>query len=234
MRFTEFQPRFLGSARTKNIRGACNRKLVWPVRAAFQLLAKLGYVRRKDRRPYDLPPVRGLPPEYIRLDPWEVEYLFSVAQRATRGILEIGRRHGGSTFVLACANPRAPIHSIDIEPRDDDRLRRLYQQHGVGENVTLLVGDSQNRRFPQVSAFDVLFIDGDHSYEGCTRDLENWFPRLATGGHVVLHDCFAGTQVQEAVLDFAAKHDVEEVRSPAIGREPWRYEAGSLAHLQKR
>ncbi len=35
---------------------------------------------------------------------------------------------------------------------------------------------------------DVLFIDGDHSYEGCTSDLITWLPFVRAGGWVALHD----------------------------------------------
>lgn len=36
---------------------------------------------------------------------------------------------------------------------------------------------------------DVLFIDGDHSYEGVKRDIENWAPFVKSGGKIVFHDC---------------------------------------------
>jgi predicted O-methyltransferase YrrM len=35
---------------------------------------------------------------------------------------------------------------------------------------------------------DFLFIDGDHSYEGVSRDWRDWTPHVKVGGHVVLHD----------------------------------------------
>jgi len=35
---------------------------------------------------------------------------------------------------------------------------------------------------------DVLFIDGDHSYEGVVRDVEAWVPHVKPGGLVMFHD----------------------------------------------
>jgi predicted O-methyltransferase YrrM len=35
---------------------------------------------------------------------------------------------------------------------------------------------------------DLIFIDGDHSYEGLVRDWQAWSPRVAQGGVVCLHD----------------------------------------------
>ena len=34
----------------------------------------------------------------------------------------------------------------------------------------------------------LLFIDGDHSYEGCRRDFELWSPFVVPGGIIAFHD----------------------------------------------
>lgn len=36
--------------------------------------------------------------------------------------------------------------------------------------------------------FDFIYIDGDHSYEGCKKDLFSWFPKLKKGGFFGGHD----------------------------------------------
>lgn len=36
--------------------------------------------------------------------------------------------------------------------------------------------------------FDLVFVDGDHSYEGAKADLENWGRRVRSGGQVLVHD----------------------------------------------
>jgi hypothetical protein len=107
-------------------------------------------------------------------------------------------------------------------------------RHGIGGNVNLIVGDSQHTDYPEVGDIDLLFVDGDHSYEGCLNDLENWYPKLIPGGQVVLHDCYFGCPVQEAVLDFVGEHDVTLVRPPHIHALHWHHPAGSLAHFIKR
>jgi predicted O-methyltransferase YrrM len=189
---------------------------------------------KPNARPFPLPPASELPAELIRVDPWEGMYLFLMASLARTGIVEIGRLHGGTAFLFACARGDIPIWSIDLKPRGDDELRGYLAKQGVGANVTLLVGDSQRDAFPEIGEFDVLFVDGDHSYEGVRGDLANLYPRLAPGGHVLFHDCNAGRPVQRAVLDFVDETDVEVIRSPYIPAAYWHTDYGSLAHLRKR
>ncbi len=54
-----------------------------------------------------------------------------------------------------------------------------------------------------------LYIDADHSFEGVTRDLEAWVPRVRRGGVVALHD-YESPQygVKKAVTAFCAKHNL--------------------------
>lgn len=37
-------------------------------------------------------------------------------------------------------------------------------------------------------SLDLIFIDGDHSYEGCRDDINAWLPKLKTGGFMAGHD----------------------------------------------
>lgn len=230
MRFAEFYSRFGASCRTKFM-----LRLPSTVRGRLRLAARLvlGRVETTNRRLWSPPARSELPLEFIRLDPWEAGYLYAIAQAAQRGVVEIGRFRGGSTFLLACANREVPIWSIEIAPADDERLRALLTQNEVGENVELLVGDSQRDAFPEVGDFDLLFVDGDHRREGCLADLDRFFPRLQPGGHLLVHDSYAELQVQQAVLEFVAQHEVTVVRSPYIPHAHWHTSAGSIAHLVK-
>jgi predicted O-methyltransferase YrrM len=225
MDYRTFFKNFGGSARTKNVRSPT----WWPFGPG---------ARNRDKPIVQVPHVSGLPKEFIRLCPWEMEFLYAVARRAKHGLLEIGRFNGGSTFLLACANRSVPIWSIDVAPRDDEMFRELARSHSVGANVQLIVGDSQHTKYPQIKAFDFLFIDGDHSYNGCSADIRNWFDALLPGGYAIFHDSYAAAGndgVQDAILDFMdMREDVEIIVSPLIGMSYWRYPAGSMACLRKR
>lgn len=61
-------------------------------------------------------------------------------------------------------------------------------------------------------SLDFVFIDADHSYEGCREDLETWFPKLKPGsllcGHDYAHPDFPTWGVKRAVDEFLRKNDL--------------------------
>lgn len=178
-----------------------------------------------------------IPDEFIRLDPNELEYLFIVASHSKKSIVEIGRFNGGSLLVFALANKIVPIYSIDNNPKDDNKLRNIFKEMEIGNNVNLIVGDSQNTHYDKINNYDFLFIDGDHSYNGCLNDLNNWWDKLEVGGDLILHDSYFGSEVQNAILDFcrSKKEKITTIVSPInFGkRDCQKFKNGSLCHLKK-
>jgi hypothetical protein len=53
--------------------------------------------------------------------------------------------------------------------------------------VNLVVGDSRTAVPPPRPAH-VVFVDGDHTYEGARADHERWSELVAPGGHLLFHD----------------------------------------------
>ena len=227
MDYSEFYKKFGGSLRSKHL-------YTHGLKHALSYLK--GTFNQNNKREWTLPNESALPKDYIRLDPWEGEYLFYQAGKAKKGIIETGRFHGGSTFLLACANNNSPIWSIDIEPQNDNLLRKYFSDFNVGANVDLIIGDSQNTKYPQIKSYDLLWIDGDHSYQGCTNDLQNWWPNLENGGHVILHDCYNGCEVKESVIDFIAKNKthIDVIIQPNKNHNHWHCPEGSFVHFVKK
>lgn len=62
--------------------------------------------------------------------------------------------------------------------------------------------------------FDVVYIDADHTYEGCFRDINNWYPKVKRG-RFLLGDDYRESEyrvsfgVIEAVNTFAKKNNLE-------------------------
>lgn len=66
--------------------------------------------------------------------------------------------------------------------------------------------------FPDGAA-DFVFIDADHSYEGCRRDLESWAGKVRVGGWLCGHDYengdFPKFGVTQAVDEFVNGEGLE-------------------------
>lgn len=124
----------------------------------------------------------------IRLDFDEAALLWQIVRLHEHPrVLEIGRLDGGSTIMLAAAAGNGVVHSIDIAPRDDAGMAKILKKLDL-RNVTFVVGDSHKTTRIMGHYYDVVFIDGDHSYEGARRDYLRWSKRLKTGGHILFHD----------------------------------------------
>lgn len=71
-------------------------------------------------------------------------------------------------------------------------------------------GDSTTVQFDR--PIDVIFIDGDHSYEGCKADIKNWYPQMKKGGVMLFHDCDETSPgVVQAVKEFVKQHKLRDV-----------------------
>jgi MMP 1-O-methyltransferase len=130
------------------------------------------------------------------------------AARGARRVVEIGVYEGSSALALQRRlGPEAELHLIDPFGSHPDALPGGW---GATERATRRVLERAGRRLgadaPQVrwhiamshdvaaswsGPLDLVFIDGDHSEEGCETDWLDWSALVAPGGHVVLHDARA-------------------------------------------
>jgi len=98
---------------------------------------------------------------------------------AARGnVLEIGVRFGSSTAALLAGVEEngGEVWSVDIED-----CSHLFAGH---PQWTFLQGDSK-KVVTFHSDLDLLFVDGDHSYEGVISDLNHFGPRAKV---IMCHD----------------------------------------------
>ena len=128
----------------------------------------------------------------------EAALLYRLARDATSGpFAEIGRFKGGSTVVFATALPEgAELWSYDLHvalradmPGEqlDAELSSALERYGLAHKVHLVVADSRTVD-PPAEPFELLFIDGDHTYEGARTDFERWQAFVRPDGHVLFHD----------------------------------------------
>jgi predicted O-methyltransferase YrrM len=119
-----------------------------------------------------------------------------------RRVLEIGTAHGGTFYLWTrVAAPDARLISVDLPPweRDDpgegETVRRLRSFTRKAQQLHLLRSDSHDRETERAveallgdDRLDVLFIDGDHSYDGVRSDFSAYSRLVGPGGLVAFHD----------------------------------------------
>jgi len=101
-------------------------------------------------------------------------------------------------FVLAAAPQNAGRQKIFEDYFDgnpSEVLAAAYQQvlkmFVDNPSVEVLKADIADAasRFPDES-FDIIYLDGNHTYEFVLRDLYTWFPKLKKGGLFICNDFF--------------------------------------------
>ena len=128
--------------------------------------------------------------------------LFMLSTRRPAVVVEIGTASGGGLLLFARAAARdAVIVSIDLPGGEfGGGYRRwrtpLYRTFaGPRQSVRLIRGDSHApgtaHRLASILAgrpIDFLFIDGDHTYQGVSRDFDLYHPFVRPGGIIAFHD----------------------------------------------
>jgi len=123
---------------------------------------------------------------------WEV--VCHLQGRCVRSMIEIGVSRGGSMWIWNKVLDGGPIIGIDNEDRITSSQEPIFWE--FSDNITYLVGDSHSEdMLARVSKIigpfgqvDFLWIDGDHSYEGCKADFENYSRFVREDGLIGIHD----------------------------------------------
>lgn len=109
-----------------------------------------------------------------------LQLLRFIQAREYRSVLEIGCYKGGTA--LGFLEVGCSVVSVDIKPTVE-ALELVYQY----KDFSILEQDSKTATLE--SKFDVLYIDGDHSYEAVKQDHERFKGNVQAGGIIVFHDC---------------------------------------------
>jgi predicted O-methyltransferase YrrM len=111
-----------------------------------------------------------------------------------KNVLEIGSAYGYSAITMALAGA-SHVWAVDPHFERPDTLAGMRQNliaSGCQDTVTMVLGRSSTF-FDQLATtdlrFDLIFVDGDHSYDGCTLDVLGTLESLAIGGGMLMaHD----------------------------------------------
>jgi len=175
----------------------------------------------------------------LQLD--EAALLYRLAREAESGpFAEIGRFKGGSTIIFASALPDgAELWSYDLHvplrpdvPGEqlDRELADALARYGLDRKVHLVVADSRTVD-PPPETLELLFVDGDHSYEGARADYERWREFVRPGGHLLFHDAVDTGRYGNVYPGVARLVREIVARDDGFLRAPG---AGSIAHFVRR
>jgi predicted O-methyltransferase YrrM len=131
------------------------------------------------------------------------------AARGARLVVEIGVYEGSSALALCGALAAgAELHLIDPFGSHPDALpsgwgatewatrravaRAIRRRGQDAPSVCWHVALSEEIAARWEGEVDLVFIDGDHSEQGCELDWASWRGFVAPGGRVVFHDARAG------------------------------------------
>ena len=112
--------------------------------------------------------------------------LFAPWRQKQFRLLEIGALYGASTIIWDKYFPNADITVVDIE----DRNATINTEGRIDPNRTRLrFGDAYTQEFAyKLGTFDIINDDGPHSYESMKKCIELYFPKLNSGGLMIIED----------------------------------------------
>lgn len=158
-----------------------------------------------------------------------LEFASLIQEQRPKAFLEIGTRNGG-TFFLLCrlADPQAMVISLDLPGGRFGGGYTVFQipiirrMKKPGQQLHLFRTDShsvetQSRvaRALQGAQLDLLFIDGDHTYEGVKLDFQMYSSFVKPGGIVAFHDIVqvpdAGVEVSRFWNEIKSNHRHREI-----------------------
>lgn len=150
--------------------------------------------------------VKAQPGAFSTLD---MEVLVPEVEKLQAGeiYVEIGTDKGKSLSVARMViGDNINMYAIDIQYTDE--LREYFKNIEGIEFFWMRSKTAaqvwKERGMPKIYC---LFIDGDHSYEGCKTDIQSWYPHMVEHGVMLFHDCDESSPgVVQAVAEFVDTH----------------------------
>lgn len=137
-------------------------------------------------------------------------YLYNLAMKKRPDVIvETGtfRGYSGAYFLHALEDlGKGVLYTIDTFNYHKFSMEESISNHVVATTNLMEIGN----RFTQliegnhnisILNIDILYVDGDHSYEGCYRDLIMHEPDVRENGCILIHD-YHGARVRKATDDY--------------------------------
>jgi predicted O-methyltransferase YrrM len=131
--------------------------------------------------------------ELVQIEKEITGFIELAREVAPKVVCEIGTRSCGTSFMLSQTVPSVQTFiGLDLYVSNWSKFRAFARK---GQETIALTGSSYARqtveRVKEVltgRSIDLLFIDGDHSYDGAKKDFQLYSPFVREGGLIAFHD----------------------------------------------
>ncbi|NNF35863.1 MAG: class I SAM-dependent methyltransferase [Saprospiraceae bacterium] len=127
--------------------------------------------------------------------------LFNLAiHQQARTILELGTSLGLGTSYLASASSSAQAHTIEGDPASAYMAQRNFDLLGM-KNIKLHEGSFDvilPELLKKIKSVDLVYIDGDHTYEGTIKYFNILKDHMSSDGVMVLDDIYWSGEMERA------------------------------------
>ncbi len=139
--------------------------------------------------------------------PSDIQHHLGLLYSLARGnVVELGTRSGVSTAALLAGVESHGGRVISIDLAD---CSGLFAGH---ERWAFIRGDSRDAELAATvqhlfddESIQTLLIDTEHVHSVTTAELDLWAPRMAPGGHILLHDPETFPGVRRAIVEFCER-----------------------------
>ena len=119
----------------------------------------------------------------------------------------LNKKHSYKTYLeIGVHNPKENFNKIKIKHKDG--VDPKWKRNPRTGNKYEMESDQFFKEIKENKKYDLIFIDGLHTYEQTKKDIQNSLKHLSEEGTIIIHDCNPKTEWhQRGIEDF---HDGEE------------------------
>ncbi len=180
------------------------------------------------------------------LNKGDIYFLWNVGMNLPKGgkYLEVGSWQGLSSIVVSMGlvsnyNFEGQVYCVDpweIMP-EQEMFSKFVQQNDLYQVFCENIEKTQMKHFIHPlrgksvevaekvnEQFDVIFIDGEHTFEGCYTDIKAWLPKLKKEGKMFGHDAYPGGGVINALEKIKSEEGINyKINEPPFTHYMWEF-----------
>ena len=105
------------------------------------------------------------------------------AGAGTSALIFLESRHDLTSCTVDIQKESSPYGCLEGEMNALVQAKADLSRHEQVHGDSIAVGKAWKGKLP-----DLVFIDGNHTYEGCKGDIEAWLPLIKPNGIIAIHD----------------------------------------------